>query len=186
MGFLQKLWFDTRLRGSLYYTDISDYQVHNYVSGLEKTAIVYNTDVELYGFELELTRRFTHKLGGYFTYTWQNWSADQFPLEAEASHYFMQNLPRNKVTMGVSYGLWENGLVTLNARWLDSRESKGGETIHDFATVDVGAQHLFELMDGSSFVVKGYVNNVTDEDYEMRYGYPMPGITAGISGRLNF
>ena len=36
------------------------------------------------------------------------------------------------------------------------------------------------------FILKGYVNNVTDEEYEMRAGYPMPGITTGISGTLRF
>jgi outer membrane cobalamin receptor len=51
--------------------------------------------------------------------------------------------------------------------------------------MDVGAKHTFHLT-YCDFILNGYVNNVIDEDYEMRAGYPMPGITAGISGTLSF
>ena len=54
-----------------------------------------------------------------------------------------------------------------------------------FITVDVGAWHTFNFAN-FDFILKGYVNNVTDEEYEMRAGYPMPGITAGIFGKLIF
>ena len=154
------------------------------------TAVVYNTDVELYGVELELTRSFMQDLSGYLSYTWQNWSADDFgrthPLDSgEETYYFMQNIPRNSVKLGINYKLWKGGMVTLNAQYVDERESKKDEVISDFITVDVGAQHTFNLT-YCDFILKGYVNNVTDEEYEMRAGYPMPGITAGISGTLRF
>ncbi len=55
----------------------------------------------------------------------------------------------------------------------------------DVITVDVGAQHLFKLA-YCDFTLKGYVNNVTDQEYELRAGYPMPGITAGILGKVSF
>jgi outer membrane receptor protein involved in Fe transport len=153
-------------------------------------AVVYNTDVDLYGVELELSRSFTHDLSGYLSYTWQNWSADDFgrthPLDPEEeTYYFMENIPRNKVKLGMNYKLWEGGVVTLNAQYVDERESKNGEEVADFITMDVGAKHTFHLT-YCDFILNGYVNNVTDEDYEMRAGYPMPGITAGISGTLSF
>ena len=98
----------------------------------------------------------------------------------------MQNIPRNKVTLGLNYKLWEGGVVTLNfSQYMDERESKRGERIADFITVAVGAQHTFKFTN-FDFILKGYVNNVTDEEYEMRAGYPMPGTTAGIYGKLIF
>lgn len=181
---MKETWFDTKLRTSIYYTNISDYQQHNYISGAA-SAQVYNIDVELYGFELELTRSFTHDLSGYLSYTWKNWSAEHHPFDSDQTHYFMQNQPRNKVTLGLSYKLWENGVVTLNSQYLDERESKKEKMLDDIITVNVGAQHTFKLTH-CDFTLKAYVNNVTDQEYELRSGYPMPGITAGILGKVSF
>ena len=184
VGFLKDLIWDLSLRGSVYYTDIEDYQQHNYIRAAY-SAIVYNIDVEVYGLELELTKRLTDRLGGYLNYGWQDWDAEKFPLETEFTHYHMQNLPKNKVTLGVNYKLWEDGMVTLNARYMDDRENKTGVKIDDFITVNVGAEHTLKIK-GSSLTLKGYVNNVTDEKYEQRYGYPMPGIHCGIIAQLSF
>jgi outer membrane receptor protein involved in Fe transport len=185
LGLMKELWFDTKFIAAIYYTDITDYQQHNYVSGIPKTAKVYNIDVELYGIELGLTRSFTHDLSGYLSYTWQNWSAEDTPFDVEETHYFMQNLPRNKVTLGLNYKLWEGGVVNLNSQYQDDRESKKDEKLEDFITVNIGAQHTFKFTN-FDFILKGYVNNVTDEEYELRAGYPMPGITAGILGKVSF
>jgi outer membrane receptor protein involved in Fe transport len=184
LGLLKKLWFDTKLRGSVYYTDITDYQQHNYISGAP-SAQVYNIDCELYGIELELTRSFTHDLSGYLTYTWQNWSATDHPFDSDQTHYFMENQPRNKVGLGLDYKLWEGGVVTLNSRYLDQRESKKDRILDDVITVDVGAQHIFKLAH-YDLTLKGYVNNVTDQEYELRSGYPMPGITTGILVKISY
>jgi outer membrane receptor protein involved in Fe transport len=51
--------------------------------------------------------------------------------------------------------------------------------------VDVGAQHTFKLQ-GCDLTLRGYVNNVTDQDYQLSYGYDMPGTTAGMSMTLSF
>ncbi len=189
MGLLKRLWFDTKFRASVYYTNITDYQFMSYPEDKMK-AVVYNTDVELYGVELELTRSFTQDLGGYLTYAWGNWSADDFerthPFDpGDETYFFMQNIPRNKVTLGLNYKLWEGGVVTLNSQYVGDRESKRGKRIAEFITVDVGAQHTFNFT-AFDFILKGYVNNVTDEEYEMRAGYPMPGITTGILAKVSF
>lgn len=184
LGFLKDLIWDLSLRGSVYYTDIEDYQQHNYISAAY-SAIIYNIDVETYGLELELTKRLTDRLGGYINYGWQDWNAEKFPLETEFTHYHMQNTPEHKATLGFNYKLWEDGMVTLNARYVGARENKREVKIEDFITVNVGAEHTFKLK-GSMFTLKGYVNNVTDEEYEQRYGYPMPGIHGGISASWSF
>ena len=108
IGFLKDLWFDTKFTGSAYYIDITDYQHMNYVS-VAATGRLYNVDAKLYGIELGLTRSLVHDLSGYLYYAWQNWSKEDFPLAPEEEHHFMQNLPRNKVTLGLNYKLWENG-----------------------------------------------------------------------------
>ncbi len=145
----------------------------------------YNVDARLYGLELELTRRLADGLSGYLIYTWKNWSADDHPLDGPNTHYFMQNQPRNIAKAGISYSLWEGGVVTLNSKYIDQRESQTGQKLKDVILVDVGAEHTFNLKH-TDFTLKGYVNNVTDQDYELRAGYPMPGITAGIRGEFSF
>lgn len=184
IGLLKNLWFGSKLRAATYYMDISDYQQHNYISG-EPSAQVYNIDVELYGVELELSKSFSNGLRGYLSYTWKDWSNEDHPFDSEKTHYFMENQPQNSVKLGLDYRLWEGGLVTLNSKYIDERESKQDVALNDALIVDVGAQHTFNLQ-YTDFTLKGYVNNVTDEDYELRAGYPMPGINTGIRGEFKF
>jgi outer membrane receptor protein involved in Fe transport len=181
---MKKLPFGTKLRAATYYMDISDYQQHNYISG-EPSAQVYNIDVGLYGVELELTKSFSNGLSGYLAYTWKNWSHTDHPFDSEGTHYFMENQPQNTVKLGVNYRLWEGGMVTLNAKYTDERKSKQDAILNDAIIIDVGAQHTFDI-EYTEFTLKGYINNVTDEEYELRAGYPMPGITAGIRTEFKF
>lgn len=184
LGGLKNLSHDMKLRAAVYYTDFKDYQQMTFNDNAQFPT--YNIpDVAVYGAELELTRSFDQDLSGYINYVWQNYSIGSNLVADENTNYLMQNLPRNKVTLGLNYKLWEGGVVTLNSQYVDDRKSERGEKIADFITVDVGAQHTFKLPH-CDFTLKAFVNNVTDEDYEMRAGYPMPGITAGISGRLTF
>jgi len=97
----------------------------------------------------------------------------------------MQNQPKHTVTLGLNYKLWEGGVVTLNSQYIDERESKTERDLDQVITVNVGAQHTFNLTH-CDFTLKGYVNNVTNQEYELRAGYPMPGITAGILGKVSF
>ena len=183
IGGMKTLTQDIKFRGAIYYNDISDYQQMTY----NDNAIypVYNIDVAVYGVELELTRSFARDLSGYISYVWQNYSVGHNSLAGSETNYLMQNLPRNKVNLGLNYKLWEGGVVTLNSQYMDERTSERGKDIADLITVNVGAQHTFELTH-CDFTLKAFVNNVTDEEYEMRYGYSMPGINAGISGKVSF
>jgi len=183
IGGMKTLTQDIKFRGAIYYNDISDYQQMTYNDNA--TYPVYNIDVAVYGVELELTRSFARDLSGYISYVWQNYSVGPNPLADSETNYLMQNLPRNKVNLGLNYKLWEGGVVTLNSQYMDERTSERGKDIASLITVNVGAQHTFELTH-CDFTLKAFVNNVTDEEYEMRYGYSMPGINAGISGKVSF
>jgi outer membrane cobalamin receptor len=176
---------DTKFRAAFYYSDISDYQQHNYISGAP-SAIVYNIDMIVYGVELELSRSFRHDLSGYLAYTYQDWNAENHPMDTVNTHYLLQNQPRNKVVMGLNYKLWEGGVVNLNIKYIGERYNKQHDTMEDVMLVDVGAEHTFKLPHDCEFTLKGFVNNVTDQEYQLHYGYDMPGVTAGISATLNF
>ena len=134
----------------------------------------------VYGVELELSRSFRQNLSGYLTYTYMEWDAESHPMDTENTHYLLQNQPKHKVVLGLDYKLWENGLVNLNAKYVGDRYNKQNEIMHDVIVVNVGAQHTFKLPHGCSFILKGYVNNVTDRKYQLRYGYDMPGTNAGM------
>lgn len=113
---------DTKFRAAFYYSDISNYQQHNYISGAS-SAIVYNIDMIVYGVELELSRSFRKDLSGYLAYTYQEWNADSHPMDTEDTHYLLQNQPRNKVVLGLAYKLWEGGVLNLNAKYIQKRVS---------------------------------------------------------------
>jgi outer membrane receptor protein involved in Fe transport len=140
----------------------------------------------VYGVELELSRSFSRDLSGYLAYTYQEWEAESHPMDTEDTHYLLQNQPRNKVVLGLDYKLWENGEVNLNTKYIGKRYNKRDETMDDVIVVSVGAQHTFKLPYQCELVLKGYVNNVTDQDYQLRYGYDMPGTTAGIGLTLKY
>jgi outer membrane receptor protein involved in Fe transport len=140
----------------------------------------------VYGVELELSRSFRQDLSGYLAYTYQDWNADSHPLDTEKTSYLLQNQPRNKVVMGLDYKLWQGGAVTLNAKYIGKRYSQEDITMRDVIIVDVGARHTFKLPHGCNFILRGYVNNVTNQEYELHYGYEMPGTTAGMSATLRF
>jgi len=77
-------------------------------------------------------------------------------------------------------------VVNLNAKYMGKRYSKQDDTMKDVIIVNVGAQHTFKLQHDCEFTLKGYVNNVTDQEYQLHYGYDMPGTTAGMSVALTF
>ena len=176
---------NTKFRAAAFYQDITDYQQHNYIQA-EPVALVYNIDMEVYGVELELSRNFRNDVSGYLAYTYQNWHADSHPMDTEDTHYLLQNQPKNRVVLGLAYKLWKNGVVEINANYLGRRYSKQDDRMDDITIVNIGAEHTFKLPQNCEFILKGYVNNVTDRDYQLRYGYDMPGVTAGISGTLAF
>ena len=178
---------DTKFRAAFYYTDISDYQQHNYlVPWTDPEHAVYNIDMLVYGLELELSRSFRQDLSGYLAYTYMDWNADDHPMDDERTSYLLQNQPRHKADLGLDYKLWENGVVSLNTKYIGERYSQTDVTMQDVIIVDVGAQHTFKLAQGRELKVKGYVNNVTDQDYQLRYGYDMPGTHAGMSVTLAY
>ncbi|MCP4119456.1 MAG: TonB-dependent receptor [Desulfobacteraceae bacterium] len=185
IGGVKEIMKNTKFRAAAFYQDITDYQQHNYIQAAP-SALVYNIDMVVYGLELELSRNFRNDLSGYLSYTFQDWDADSHPMDTEETHYLLQNQPKNRVVLGLAYKLWENGVVELNANYLGRRYSKQDDRMDDVTIVNLGAEHRFKLPQDCEFILKGYVNNVTDRDYQLRYGYDMPGVTAGISGTLAF
>ncbi len=185
IGGVKEVLEDTKFRAAFYYTDISDYQQHNYISGAP-SAIVYNIDMVVYGVELELSRSFRQDLSGYLTYTYQDWNADDHPMKPENNHYLLQNQPRHKAVLGLDYKLWEGGVVNLDVKYIGKRRNKMDDRMDDEIIVNVGAQHTFNLQHDCDLTLKGWVSNVTDQDYQLRYGYDMPGTTAGISASMSF
>ena len=147
---------------------------------------MYNIDMLVYGVEAELSRSFRQDLSGYLAYTYQDWNADNHPMDTENTHYLLQAQPRNKVVLGFDYKLWEDGVVNLNAKYIGDRYNKQHEIMHDVIVVNVGAQHTFWLPKDCQLVLKGYVNNVTNQQYQLRYGYDMPGTNAGIEMTLKY
>ena len=140
----------------------------------------------VYGLELELSRNFRNDLSGYLSYTYQDWDADSHPMDTEDTHYLLQNQPKNRAVVGLAYKLWANGVVELNANYMGRRYSKQDHLMDEVTIVNIGAEHRFTLPQACEFILKGYVNNVTDRNYQLRYGYDMPGVTTGISGTFVF
>ena len=181
IGGSKEIFKDTIFRTAVFYSDISDYQQHSYSANL-----VYNKDVVLYGLELELVRNFKCDVSGYISYTAQDWDVEDHPLDDENTSYFMQAQPKQRAVLGLNYKMWEGGLVNMNVKYYDKRLSQSEDVMREVVVMNAGVEHTFKLPHDCAFTIKGYVNNITDQDYQLHYGYDMPGCTAGISGTLAF
>lgn len=179
------------LRNAYYLHYISDYLNHVFAAfspaQYGRLNNVYNlNNVKVYGIEVELLRSFSHTINGYLNYVWQGYHTSALPFGTAETFFLSESLPKHKITFSLKYRLLEDTLLMLNGRWMYARKSMEGVTVPAFTTVNLGAEHTFRLRDRSNVTVSAFVDNIFDEDYEERFGYPMPGITVGGTIRFGF
>ena len=177
---------DFTIRISPYFNRIYNYINHIGRYGGCTENLVYNLDsVDIYGVELEINRSLLANLNGYFNYTYQRYSVETGNIQPQDTWYLSQLLPKNKVNLGLRYRPWKDTLFMFNLRYVDARESMYNYPMDSFVTVNLGFEQDLYIFD-QHLKLKGWIDNLFDEDYEERYHYPMPDRTLGMSLKYIF
>lgn len=155
------------------------------------------------GVELELNGHIIDPLSFYVSYTYTDWryhGPHMAPYGDAAEQ--LDDRAKNRVNAGLRYNLFENTLLLLDYKYQEKQiayeceeEPEGSDIWHcydnpmdSYHVFDVGIeQTLFKeygfIKDG---VLKFYVNNLFDEDYENSRGYPMTDRTYGAALSFGF
>jgi iron complex outermembrane receptor protein len=189
VGHKVKDFCDFTLRG--YYYKVDDYirTIFEY----RPSRVVYNIDeVELKGIELGTEFKLLYGFSGFINYTYEKThkSGDILDLSSDLTDELTE-IPRSKVNLGVQYKSGIGALVKVVLRYVDERDVVTGSLaslgapelkhMDSFATVSLQAEYPFGFG-----IIRAGLENIFDEEYQERYGFPMPGrtITGGIN--INF
>lgn len=105
---------------------------------------------------------------------------------------------KHRVNAGLRYNLFKNTLLMLDYKFQDEQIAQTSEQVgydeYIWYTVPMAAYHVFDFaIEQTLFkkygyfkdaVAKFYINNLFDEEYENRRGYPMTDCTCG--GAISF
>jgi len=152
-------------------------------------------EVHRYGVEVELNGHILDDLSFYLSYAYQELKSKGPELVGKEE---LDDRAKNRVNAGLRYNLFENTLLMLDYKFQDKQVAYTSEEVAEdewvFYTVPMDSYDVFDfaieqtlfkkygfIKDG---VLKFYVNNLFDEDYENSRGYPMTDRTYG--GAISF
>jgi len=155
------------------------------------------------GVELELNGHIIDPLSFYVSYSYTDWryhGPHTAPYGDAAER--LDDLAKNRVNAGVRYKLLENTLLLLDYKYQEKQialnceeEPEGSDNWHCYEN-PMDSYHVFDFAIEQTLVkkygfikdavLKLYVNNLFDEDYENSRGYPMTDRTYGIALSFRF
>jgi len=153
------------------------------------------------GIELELNGHIFDPLSFYVSYAYTDWRYHG-PHTAPYGDVYerLDNRAKNRVNAGLRYNLFENTLLLLDYKYQEKQiayvceeEPEGSDIWHcydnpmdSYDVFDFAIEQTLFKKRGfmKDVVLKFYVNNLFDEDYENSRGYPMTDRTYG--GSLSF
>jgi iron complex outermembrane receptor protein len=209
--FMRRLWRDINLKANYAFYEIKDYIAHNrtyakYIPsksnpvppGLEYSDAKINLEkVHRHGIEVELNGHILNNLSFYVSYAYQE-------LESKGSEPVgkteLDDRPKHRVNAGLRYNLFENTLLMLDYKFQDKQVAYSADEVAEdewvFYRVPMDAYDLFDFaIEQTLFkkygffkdgVLKFYVNNLLDEEYENSRGYPMTDRTFGAALSFGF
>jgi outer membrane receptor protein involved in Fe transport len=197
---LQSGWqaeFDTKTKVefSPYYYRIDDYiqfDLINFVS--------YNIDkAELYGAEFQVTQQLPMGFSTFANYTYQKSKADgdpfveNFVVPEDRGFDEVPGLPEHKGNIGFQYKADKKGKIALYLKGVSSQKVIYNNNTLWNTDLKVCTQDSYVSMDmeGSYpvtkiFEVAVFANDLLDNDYQERYGFPAAGRTIGTTLRAKF
>ena len=209
--FMRRLWKDINLKANYAFYEIKDYIAHNRTyakhipsesnpvpPGLEYSDAKINLEkVHRHGVELELNGHILDNLSFYVSYAYQELKSKG---SEPAGKTELADRPKHRVNAGLRYNLFENTLLMLDYKFQDKQVAYSADEVAEdewvFYRVPMDAYDLFDfaieqtlfkeygfIKDG---VVKFYVNNLLDEEYENSRGYPMTDRTFGAALSFGF
>ncbi len=191
-GILHELGENNTFRLTYYYHDVDNYIVFNealnpraaQAAGRPLSDSLFNADyLILQGVEVELYFKILEQLDGYINYTFQDYELGSIPVPEDEARIDVHQLPRNKANAGLDWSPWENTTFMTILRYVGERKTSLNEKIDSFFTTDIGVEQCFM---SKSLKVKGYINNLFDEEYEEAYLIPAPDRTFGINVSYTF
>ncbi|MCK4618315.1 MAG: TonB-dependent receptor [Desulfobacterales bacterium] len=208
---MRRLWKDINLKANYAFYEIKDYIAHNRTyakhipsgsnpvpPGLEYSDAKINLEkVHRHGVEVELNGHILDNLSFYASYAYQKLVSKG---SEPAGKTELADRPKHRVNAGLRYNLFENTLLMLDYKYQSKQVSYTSEEVAEdewvFYRVPMDAYDLFDfaveqrLFDEWSFVKDGvlkfYVNNLLDEEYENTRGYPMTDRTYGVALSFGF
>ena len=207
--FMRRLWKDINLKANYAFYEIKDYITLNrtyakYIPsksnpvppGLEYSDAAINLEkVHRHGVEVELNGHILDNLSFYVSYAYQKLKSKGSEPVGKTE---LDDRPEHRVNAGLRYNLFENTLLMLDYKFQDKQVAYTSEEVAEdewvFYRVPMDSYDVFDfaieqtlfkdygfIKDG---VLKFYVNNLFDEDYENSRGYPMTDRTYG--GAISF
>lgn len=150
------------------------------------------------GVEVELNGHILDDLSFYVSYAYHYWNSEGPEPQGEE----LGDRAKNRVTAGVSYNLFADTLLILDYKFQDKQiahvnkeepPNSGNFVCYDYP---LAAYHVFDfgieqtLFKAHGFikgtVLKLYVNNLFDEEYEEDEGFPMTDRTYGAALSFSF
>ena len=209
--FMRRLWRDINLKVNYAFYEIKDYIAHNrtyadYIPsksnpvtpGLEYSDAKINLEkVHRHGVEVELNGHILDNLSFYASYAYQEFKSKGSEPVGKTE---LDDRPKHRVNTGLRYNPFENTLLMLDYKYQSKQVAYSSEEVAEdewvFYSVPMDSYDLFDfaieqilfkeygfIKDG---VLKFYVNNLLDEEYESSRGYPMTDRTYGVALSFGF
>ena len=176
------------LRMSAYHYDVDDYIITRFTSTWKG---VYNLDnAKIYGASLDGGLTFTDRISGTAAVTFQRSKKQGDIYDTVGLSDEIDYLPKWKTSASLEFKLPRKSVLNVTARYVGERSAiyaytSGYPVQQYFKRVDLDAYITadvnFKIPLGKHTEFSCYVENLFDEEYEERYGYPMPGIIAGAA-----
>lgn len=200
---MRRLWKDINLKVDFSYYEMKDYVVSasdkDYINEKPWGVRMLNLEeVVKEGIELELNGHIFDPLSFYVSYTYTDWryhGPHAAPYGDAAEQ--LDDRAKNRVNAGLRYNLFENTLLLLDYKYQEKQiayvceEDPEGSDIWYCYDNPMDSYHVFDfaveqtLFKDRGFmkdvVLKFYVNNLFDEEYENSRGYPMTDRTYGAA-----
>lgn len=178
---------------SAWYYDVKDYI--NMRSGLPNSErygpgsggnlrTAYNMDAQLYGLTLAGLYPLTDDLSLHAGLTWQDNKKKNDMFDPDGLMDSLEYMPEWKGNLGFSWRLTEKLNLDADLLYVDKRHyffSVNNDyevgNLKSYATL--GASLSYKINDHTTMEI--YADNITDVDYEERWGYPSMGFNAGVS-----
>jgi outer membrane receptor protein involved in Fe transport len=204
----RRLWKDINLKVDFSYYELNDYVVStsdaDYIAegGWGRRRLNLE-EVIKEGVEVEINGHLFEPLSFYFGYGYTDWRyhGPTTGLYGEAAEQ-LDDRAKFRISAGLKYRPFENTKLMIDYTYQDKQvaltceeEPEGSDNwvcnenpmdsyqVVDFAIQQTLLKDRWHIRDAA---LKFYINNLLDEEYENKRGYPMTDRTYGVSLSLNF
>ena len=196
--FSRRLAGNIRMQLNYSYAQIKDYIASNSSYTDDQYHYLINLDeVIRQGIELQFAGRLTERIDFRLGWAWQEFENKG---DEPAGQTMLDDRAKNRVNAGLSWNLLDTTILLLDYKYQDDQvievaeELEAGE--YEFHQIALDAYHTVDLAveqvlfnqwrSLKQCVLKIYVKNLFDEEYQDTKGYPATDRTLGAGIRLNF